>query len=366
MVRKVSIRNLPDPGTMAAAIDAIASHQPASRTYKVMTAVAYYAGLRPSEVVMLRAKALELPTEGWGHLHVTEADIAFDQPGEPKTGPRSVPIPPQLVDLLRGWLDAGGFSGDDLLFRTRSGRRPTASNWSRAFQRALRDQDLPPLRIYDCRHAAATTWLAAGVPLGEVAKRMGHSVETLVSTYVGALHGDQALANERIRSRPGRGPFPPPLPDPDLGGRRLTPWLHQAGLRSSAAPRRPPAGNGLGSAVVGNVDSYPQLGGGPGDHPADVGGDTEPELPAHGQARRQCFGDEQPGAAVAPCDHRRFIEERPWVQYLEDSWIGLSDDRSVGLRQQRQGLREPPRPGGVKRLEQPPMSARRKRQVVIG
>lgn len=209
MVRKVSIRNLPDPGTMAAAIDAIASHQPASRTYKVMTAVAYYAGLRPSEVVMLRAKALELPTEGWGHLHVTEADIAFDQPGEPKTGPRSVPIPPQLVDLLRGWLDAGGFSGDDLLFRTRSGRRPTASNWSRAFQRALRDQDLPPLRIYDCRHAAATTWLAAGVPLGEVAKRMGHSVETLVSTYVGALHGDQALANERIRSRPGRGPFPP-------------------------------------------------------------------------------------------------------------------------------------------------------------
>jgi integrase len=56
------------------------------------------------------------------------------------------------------------------------------------------------MRIYDCRHAAATTWLRAGVPLGEVAKRMGHSVETLVSTYVGALDGDETLANERIEA----------------------------------------------------------------------------------------------------------------------------------------------------------------------
>jgi len=54
------------------------------------------------------------------------------------------------------------------------------------------------MRIYDCRHAAATTWLRAGVPLGEVAKRMGHSVETLVSTYVGALDTDEELANTRI------------------------------------------------------------------------------------------------------------------------------------------------------------------------
>lgn len=56
------------------------------------------------------------------------------------------------------------------------------------------------MRVYDCRHATATTWLRAGVPLGEVAKRMGHSVETLVSTYVGALDGDEKLANERIQA----------------------------------------------------------------------------------------------------------------------------------------------------------------------
>jgi integrase len=202
--RQVSVRSLPDPETMRRAIEAIPNHQPASRTYQVMTAVAYYAGLRPSEVVMLRAKALHLPAKGWGRIDVTEADVSFDEPGEPKTGPRSVPIPRYLVELLQGWVTAGGYAGDDLLFRTRAGLRPTSSNWSRSLRRALEKIGHPPMRVYDCRHAAATTWLKAGVPLGDVARRLGHSVETLVSTYVGALDGDEIVANKRIDAVLGR------------------------------------------------------------------------------------------------------------------------------------------------------------------
>ena len=186
---------------MARAIDAIASHQPASLTYQLMTAVAYYAGLRPSEVVMIRKRSLVLPATGWGRIEVSEADVSFDEPGEPKTGPRTVPIPEVLVVRLRSWVEERELAGDELLFRTRNDRRPTASNWSRAWHRALRSIDHPPLRIYDCRHAAATTWLDAGVPLGEVARRMGHSVETLVSTYVGALPDDEETANRRIDER---------------------------------------------------------------------------------------------------------------------------------------------------------------------
>ncbi|MGH9137100.1 MAG: tyrosine-type recombinase/integrase, partial [Acidimicrobiales bacterium] len=202
--RPVPVRSLPDPDTMRRTIEAIPTHQPASRTYQVMTAVAYYAGLRPSEVVMLRAKAMHLPAKGWGRIDVTEADVSFDEPGEPKTGPRSVPIPTHLVGLLQSWVDAGGYAGDDLLFRTRAGLRPTSSNWSRSLRRAREKVGQPPMRIYDCRHAAATTWLKAGVPLGEVARRMGHSVETLVSTYVGALDGDETVANKRIDAVLGR------------------------------------------------------------------------------------------------------------------------------------------------------------------
>jgi hypothetical protein len=49
----VDVRVLPSPETMVTVIDAIPSHQPGNRMYQVMTAVGYYAGLRPSEVVML-------------------------------------------------------------------------------------------------------------------------------------------------------------------------------------------------------------------------------------------------------------------------------------------------------------------------
>lgn len=194
------IRQLPNPYVMANAIEAIRTHQPGSYKYQVMTAVAYYAGLRPSEVVMLRPSALDLPKSGWGRIDVTEADVAFDQSGEPKTGRRAVPIPPVLVKTLTVWLDENAFDSSELIFRTRNGKRPTASNWQRSWHRALRSIGQPTLRIYDCRHAAATTWLAAGVPLGEVAKRLGHSVETLVRNYVGAIDSDESLANQRIES----------------------------------------------------------------------------------------------------------------------------------------------------------------------
>jgi len=174
------------------------TQQAASHTYRVMTAVAYYAGLRPSEVVMLRASSLWLPTSGWGRIDVTAADVLNDEAGEPKTGSRSVPIPPVLVADLGAWVHDLAPEPDQLLFRTRTGKMPTLSNWLRSWHRALAKIDHAPLRIYDCRHAAATTWLKAGVPLGEAARRLGHSVETLVSTYVGALEGDEAIANSRI------------------------------------------------------------------------------------------------------------------------------------------------------------------------
>ncbi len=199
--RSVDVRALPGPAAMAEAIDAIVTQQPGSKTYRVMTAVAYYAGLRPSEVVMLRVGSAALPPEGWGRLEVTEADISFDEPGEPKTGPRSVPIPPVLVTMLREWIDDNDITSPErLLFRTRNDTMPSGSNWARAWHRALESVGQKPIRVYDCRHAAATTWLRAGMPLAETARRLGHSVETLVSTYVGALDDEEHIGNQRIDS----------------------------------------------------------------------------------------------------------------------------------------------------------------------
>lgn len=69
---------------------------------------------------------------------------------------------------------------------------------STELQRAVGIVGVRPMRVYECRRAAATTWLRSEVPLGETARRLGHSVEMLVTTYVGALNGDEEVANQRI------------------------------------------------------------------------------------------------------------------------------------------------------------------------
>lgn len=194
----VDIRRLPSPDGAVAIIAALKSRQPASLTYQAMTAVVFYSGLRPSEVVMLRPRALTLPSKCWGTIAVTEADNGWDEPGDPKTGSRTTPMPPQLVDLLRSWIDDREVGADELLFRTRDGNRPSRSNWSRALKRACENSGHPRVRVYDFRHANATMMLKAGVPLAEAARRLGHSVETLVSTYVGAMDGDDTEANALI------------------------------------------------------------------------------------------------------------------------------------------------------------------------
>jgi integrase len=197
----VDVKRLPDPQGMASIIQAIRTHQPGSRKYQVMTSISYYAGLRPSEVIMLRPRALDLPAEGWGVIDVREADIGFDEPGEPKTGQRSVLIPPALVEMLRSWIEEHELASDALLFRTRTGRRPAATNWNRSLQRACARMGFPSMRVYDARHACATAWLGAGLPLGEVARWLGHSVETLVTVYVGALEGDDDQAKRKLEER---------------------------------------------------------------------------------------------------------------------------------------------------------------------
>lgn len=194
----VDIKRLPDPATMQLALDALINHQPASRMYHVMSSTMAYAGLRPSEVVMLRPRALMLPAEGWGRIDVAEADISWDEPGDPKTGEREVPIPDRLVATLAAWLELSDLKSDELIFRSRNDGRPSPSNWGRAWRLALDKVNHERLRVYDLRHFAATSWLHAGVPLGETARRMGHSVETLVANYVGALKGDETSSNLMI------------------------------------------------------------------------------------------------------------------------------------------------------------------------
>jgi integrase len=125
-----------------------------------------------------------------------------------------VPIPPELVDLLRRHLDRYGAAADGRLFRSGDGGPLQESTyrqvWARARGLALTEaQAASPLarRPYDLRHGAASLWLNAGVQPTEVARRLGHSVAVLLRVYANCVDGEQDVVNERIARAlsPGAG-----------------------------------------------------------------------------------------------------------------------------------------------------------------
>ena len=123
---------------------------------------------------------------------------------------RPVPIPPELVTLLRWHLGEFGTAADGRLFRQPNGRIVGSSTYSQVWQAAREvvfttAQVASPLagRPYDLRHAAVSLWLNAGVPAPTVARRAGHSVEVLLRVYANCIDGDEEMANQRISSALG-------------------------------------------------------------------------------------------------------------------------------------------------------------------
>jgi integrase len=120
---------------------------------------------------------------------------------------RPVPIPPQLVRILRRHIETHGVATDGRLFRTSHGRPFSASAingvWNQARLLAFTPtQALSPLARtpYDLRHAAVSLWLNAGVSAPEVAERAGHSVEVLLTVYAKCIYGQQDISNKRIEA----------------------------------------------------------------------------------------------------------------------------------------------------------------------
>jgi integrase len=115
-----------------------------------------------------------------------------------------VPIPPELVRLLRHHLQAHGCAADGRLFRgTRGGplsKSLYGRTWHQARTAALRraSPSIHLMRPYDLRHAALSLWLASGTPPAEIAARAGHSVQVLLTTYAHCLPGYGQIASRHI------------------------------------------------------------------------------------------------------------------------------------------------------------------------
>ena len=194
----VNLSLLPDLPDVLRMIEHIPSSHPASDTYRQLSSVALHLGLRPSESLALRWQDFDLPPEGWGSVVVSRTTDGEGGFGTTKTNRiRTVPVPPELVAELRAY---GGEKPSGQVFMTRTGRVPTLSNWNRAVKRACAAAGVEPMTLYDFRHLNATLLLNHGIGSGEIASRLGHSVDVLHRVYAGVLTGDRERANAVIEA----------------------------------------------------------------------------------------------------------------------------------------------------------------------
>ncbi|MFE2567496.1 tyrosine-type recombinase/integrase [Streptomyces mirabilis] len=182
-------------------------------------AVLYYAGLRPAEAVGLKLTDCHLPETGWGTLTLretrpvsgkqwTDSGERHDRRGlkaRESDIDRPVPIPPVLVAIIRAHLKGFGTAKEGRVFGNERGGVVGSSTYWRVWEEA-RLFALPPDRVdsplagrpYDLRHACITRWLNAGVPIAEVARRVGNSPEVIHRRYHGCIDGHEEAANAKI------------------------------------------------------------------------------------------------------------------------------------------------------------------------
>lgn len=161
--------------------------------------LALFRGLRRGELCGLRPVDVDLDR---GVIEVTvqltEVDYEVEE-GEPKseTGARQVALDAVTVEAMRayrhrqrerrlsvgpGWTESGRF------FTTPFGSRLRPSWVTDRFVALSAEAGLPPIRLHDARHVAATLALAAGVDMKIVQQLLGHSMlSTTADLYTSVL-----------------------------------------------------------------------------------------------------------------------------------------------------------------------------------
>ena len=185
--KKAKARQTPITRTVMSLADAAALLSALAGSYRTMTAIALYAGLRPGEVVALEGGDVDLEhrllhiRRAWNGSGAAWGDEDEDLGATKTCVERVVPLTDAIMAEL-GDLPEGP------LFRTASGHRPTQSNWRRALQGAAKRAGVVAPTPYECRHFFVSH-LVRRVPIATAARLAGHSPEVLVKHYLHEVEG---------------------------------------------------------------------------------------------------------------------------------------------------------------------------------
>ncbi len=175
-------------------------------------------GLRRGE-----AAGLTWPDIDLDQATVTVTQQLLEDGGKLTFGPpkseasrRTIPLDHHTVTLLRrhhrAQVERAG-GATDLVFTRDDGRPIRPEYLTRHFQRLAQDAGLPPIRLHDLRHGAATLALAAGADLKTIQDLLGHSSIVLTAdTYTSVLpvvarrvaEATARLVLTAVRTAPGR------------------------------------------------------------------------------------------------------------------------------------------------------------------
>ncbi len=134
-------------------------------------------GLRRDEIL-----TLTWPMVTWQHGCLNLPDT--------KTGQRNVPVPSQVMTLLKRIHDHTGNRKDGLVVGSRTGRKLSGLNLTwRNIRGAV---GIPDVRLHDLRHSFASDALMGGVPLAIVGEMLGHRQPSTTKRYA-------HLANRVVR-----------------------------------------------------------------------------------------------------------------------------------------------------------------------
>jgi integrase len=193
------------PQQAGAFLDAAMSH----RLYPLYHLIAYR-GLRRGEAVGIRWSDMQLEA---GNLRITQQVVQLGwetEIGQPKTdsGERPVSLDAATVQVLRRWRERqdteraathGAWQDTGLVFTHEDGSQLHPDYVSDTFQRIAEEAGLPPIRLHDLRHTAASLALQAGVPMKVVSEQLGHSsLGITADTYTSVLPAVAQAAAEAV------------------------------------------------------------------------------------------------------------------------------------------------------------------------
>jgi integrase len=120
-------------------------------------------------------------------------------PPKTRAGVRTIPVPPEVVELLAAHLAAFP-AVDGFVFTMASGRPVTRSSWSDQYRKACAAVGVDGrTRTHDLRHVAASSLIASGLSVAAVQAVLGHSsaAETL-DVYTHLWPSDEDRTREAI------------------------------------------------------------------------------------------------------------------------------------------------------------------------